>query len=361
MRTTRTLAAFAVAGLVAAPTTALAANGRPHVGIGIRLLDAPSNLVRDPRAHSYVIDALRPGATITRHVEVSNDTGHAARILLYPDSATISGGRFVATEGHGRNELTSWTTVTPSSLDLPQGGSVTATVVVHVPTEVTNGERYAVILADLPPTSSAPGVHVESRVGIRMYVDVTHSGTPVSNFTIDTLTASRAPDGRPVVEAQVHNIGQRALDMTGALALADGPGGLSAGPFPAVLGTTLAPGQSEPVTVVLDRALPAGPWHARIDLRSGLLRRAAEGVITFPSAPGTSAAPVKAEPVPLTRNRHVLVPVAIGLILLLLALFVLYLLWRRRRDDDDEDSGGSPAPAPAVPAQRGRPRERVRQ
>jgi len=120
------------------------------------------------------------------------------------------------------------------------------------------------------------------------------------------------------------------------LKLDKGPGGLSAGPFPVRLGTTLAPGQSEPVTVALDKSLPAGPWHARIDLQSGLVKRAAEGTITFPTKAGTSAAPVKAHNIPLTKNRHFLVPLAL-LLLLLLAIGIFLLLWKRRKREEEEE------------------------
>jgi hypothetical protein len=339
------------AALTAAPASA-GNSGPRHVGIGIRLLDAPSNLIDDPRAHSYIIDSLRPGAVITRHVEVSNDTGKPAHLLIYADAAQIADGQFTAANGQTANELTSWMTVTPSSVDLPQGGTQRVTVVVRVPRNASAGERYGMVLADLPPTSTGPGIHVESRVGVRLYLNV-GDGAPRVDFSINTLTAERDGSGRPVVQAQVHNIGARALDMRGTLKLTDGPGGLTAGPFAAKLGTTLAPGQSEPVTVVLDKALPAGPWHARIVLRSGLLARAAEGTITFPSGAGQSAKPVKATAVPLTKNRHVLVPIAIGLILALLLGLLLFLLWKRRkRKDDDEDETPGGGPAPSVPGQR---------
>ena len=46
--------------------------------------------------------------------------------------------------------------------------------------------------------------------------------------------------------------------MTGTLTLTGGPGGLTAGPFPVALGTTLAPGDSAPVTATLDQQLPDG-------------------------------------------------------------------------------------------------------
>jgi hypothetical protein len=34
--------------------------------------------------------------------------------------------------------------------------------------------------------------------------------------------------------------------------------------------------------VVLDRQLPNGPWHAHLELASGLVHRSADAVITFP-------------------------------------------------------------------------------
>ena len=85
--------------------------------------------------------------------------------------------------------------------------------------------------------------------------------------------------------------------MNGTLELSAGPGGLSAGPFPASLGVTLAIGDTEPVTILLDKRLPAGPWDARIALRSGLLERSGRATITFPDA-GASP-PVK----PTTSSR----------------------------------------------------------
>jgi hypothetical protein len=98
---------------------------------------------------------------------------------------------------------------------------------------------------------------------------------------------------------------------------------------------------------------------ARLQLQSGYTDREVQGRITFPLHPGTSAAPVKA--VPFTRNRHVLVPVAVGLILGLAIGFILFLLWRRRRRDDDEDEGLTDGGPPLVPAQRATRRPRVRQ
>ena len=121
--------------------------------------------------------------------------------------------------------------------------------------------------------------------------------------------------------ATVHNTGGRALDMNGTLRLLDGPGGLSAGPFPAALGTTLGIGDTEPVTVVLDSSCPlvrGTPDH--VEQRAA--DRSAHAGITFP-ATGTSA-PVATDPPP----PGWLAAIA-ALLVLVLALATL-LVWLRR-------------------------------
>lgn len=337
MRRLRRILAVAAAAFLATGTLLPAADAVTQGGLGIRLLDAPVALKNDPRAHVYIVDVVKPGEKFTRHIEVTNNTGSAQAIDMYPAAATINNGSWTVQPGRAANDLTSWISMSPSVLQLANNASATVTATFAVPTDVTNGERYAALIASTRPQAK-PGstVAVVSRIGIRVYLAVDGSGVPKSDFTVDTLTAGRGDDGAPYVQAMVHNTGGRALDMTGSLKLDHGPGGLSAGPFPAKLGTTLAPGQTEPVTVPLDKALPAGPWHARIDLQSGLLKRAAEGTITFPAGDGTKAAPVKAKSISLAKNRNFLVPLAI-LLLLGIAIGIFFLLWKRRKRKEEEE------------------------
>src|SRR4051812_4200008 len=241
-------------------------------GLGIGLADVPSS-VRDPRAHNYVIDHVKPGARFTRRFRVCNGTASPITVKLYAGAANIVDGAFTIVEGRAGNELSSWITVAPAAITVPSGEQRIATASFAVPPTASGGERYAVLLAELPARRGANGLAVASRVGVRVYLDVGGARAPTSDFTVDSLQASRLADGTPQVTAQVHNTGARALDMTGVLTLRDGPGGLSGGPFPAQLGTTLAPGDTEPVTVVLDKAITGGPWTARLLLRSGLLER----------------------------------------------------------------------------------------
>ena len=330
-------------GALAAALPSGGAAAGPH-GIGIRLLDASVERRDDPRARLYIDDHLRPGTSITRHVQVSDFTAKPVRLRLFAVASSIDQAGWQVADDGARNELTSWMRVTPSQVDLQPGRSATVTVDIDVPSAASKGERYATVVAEMPapPPSAGEAVRVATRVGVRVYLDVGPGGEPPSDFTISTLTAARQPDGTPSVSAQVTNTGDRALDLGGRLTLGDGPGGLRAGPYDVQVPRTLGIGETGDVVVVLDKQTPTGPWLARMSLRSGYVRHAVTGTLSFPAAAGTSAAPVKAVPVPLTKDRHLLVPLAIGLILALL-LGLLLFLWRRRRhrDDDDNDKDAS--------------------
>jgi hypothetical protein len=257
------------------------------------LLDVPANETTDPRARLYIVDHVAPGTVIQRSIEVTNTTSSDLAVALYAAGATIESGSFIGDAGHTANDLSSWTAVIPATPQIPAGGTATASVTIAVPADAAAGEQYAIVWAEVR-TSAAGGVTEVNRVGVRIYLSVGAGAAPAANFTIDSLTAERSTHGNPVVVAAVHNTGGRALDMSGTLQLSDGPGGLSAGPFPAALGVTLAIGATEPVTITLDGVVPPGPWLALIALHSGLTARSAQATITFPikgsSAPATAVA-----------------------------------------------------------------------
>ena len=282
----------------------------------------------DPRARVYIVDHLAPGTVIHRRIEVSNTTDSVAKVSLYASAASITKGSFVGAPGHTANDLSTWTSVTPAAPDIPAGAKAISTVTIAVPRDAAPGEQYGVVWAEI---RSAPadgkGVVQVSRVGIRLYLSVGPGGAPAPNFTIDSLTAERAADGSALVLASVRNTGGRALDMNGTLNLSKGPGGLSAGPFSATLGTTLAIGDTEPVKISLDKRLPSGPWDAVITLRSGLLQRSAKATITFPAS--GAAAATKTD---TSKGSGAWIYSAIAAIVLLLLLIAAFFIRRRPRN-----------------------------
>jgi len=317
---------------IALPATASArsapASHSTRAGIGIRLVDVPVAERRDPRALIYIVGHLSPGTAVERRIEISNTAASRTHVTLYAAAATIARGTFVAAAGHSSNDVSTWTSIRPGTANLPANSRSIATVTVTVPRDAAPGEQYGVVWAE---ARSAPvggvGITEIDRVGIRLYLSIGPGGPPASNFAIESLTARRASNGRPSVLAAVQNTGGRALDLSGTLQLSDGPGRLRAGPFPATLGVTLGVGDTEPVTIALDRQLPAGPWLAQITLRSGLVVRSAQATITFPNA-GTSA------PVKTTSNRDgwpALTIAGIGALLLVTSRQLITLRRRRHR------------------------------
>ncbi len=300
------------------PTAPAQAADRPPPGVGIRLVDVPVATARDPRARSYIIDHVAPGTVIHRRVEVSNGTKATAHVSVYAGAAQIRGGTFTGAEGHTQNDLASWISLNPRAPVLGPQQRTFVDVTIRVPRQASRGERYGVVWAEVTNSSPNGGVTRVNRVGIRIYLAVGRGGAPRSDFTITSLTAERDPHGTPLLRATVRNTGERALDLSARLTLAQGPGGLSAGPFTSHDSTTLGLGQSAPVTVPLDQALPRGPWLARVTVTSGLDKRTAQATVTFPATTG-AATPVTVQSIGVPWWVWTLVATLI-LVLLLVAL-----------------------------------------
>jgi hypothetical protein len=185
-----------------------------------------------------------------------------------------------------------------------------------------------VVWAQIGSANGPGGVALVNRTGIRLYISVSGNNPPAAAFAIGTLTAERDRDGRPVVLAQVHNTGARAVDLSGTLNLFEPTENINAGPYAARLGTSLAPGQSEPVTIPVTAQLADGPWNAVIHLKSGLLEESAEARITFPHTPGAAPA---ASASPITGKPHpILLGTLTGVLLLLAASIMAFVIHRRR-------------------------------
>ncbi|PZG12830.1 peptidase [Micromonospora craterilacus] len=323
--------ALLATGVPAAPAVAAheqQAAGRDQEGIGIRLVDIPAARVNDPRARVYIIDHVKPGATVSRRIEVSNGSPDRQEVELYAGGATIEENTFTVPEGHGGNELSGWISLGSASLDLAPGQSRQVEVDIEVPRTASKGERYGAIWA---PVSSAPkrngNVIQVHRVGLRLYLDVGPGGEPPTDFRVDDVAAEPGPGEFPLVTARVTNTGGRALDMTGTLTLTKGP--VRAGPFKVTNGVTILPGQSGRVQIEVDQSLPAGVWDVRLVLTSGVVERTAEGRITLPVA--TRAAMQSSTPGWLVYSLGTLVALAA------LGVFAAWLFARRRSSRREVD------------------------
>lgn len=315
------------------PTPSVTASVPPE-SVGIRLVDVPVAAQGDPRAHAYITDRLAPGTTITRRVEVQNNTRTAQSVRVYTGPAAITAGTFtVGATAAAPTDLTTWTTVAPPRLEMAPGQRTDTVVTIAVPANAPEDESYGVVWAEIT-SPAAPGESVQvSRVGVRIYLAVGPGNGPPAAFGVAGLTAGRSPQGDPMATAMVSNTGGRAVDVSGNLTLTGGPGGLTLAPVPVAHPVTLAPGTSAEVTVITDRALPPGPWDATLALHSGLTTGETTGQLTFPAVgqPPVVAAP---QPQPAPRTPWIAVA-AVGLGLLLIAVLLLWWWLRRRRQAQD--------------------------
>ena len=253
-------------------------------GIGVRLIADATSSPAEPLGLAYIVERIAPGSRITRQLEISNTTDAMAHIVVYPAAASLVEGKFSFAAGRTGNPLSGWTSVAQSVLHLAPGATALDAVTIKVPKTASSGERYAVVWAEVSaPSPAQSGVRLVNRVGVRTYVSVGKGGMPAAEFTVGSLAASRAANRDPIVAAQVHNVGQTSLDITGELTLSGGPGGLSAGPFPVTLGTVLAPSHSAIERVELDSQIPRGPWRADLTLSSGGTQRSSVATVTFPA------------------------------------------------------------------------------
>lgn len=331
----------------AAPASAVGVRAAADGSIEIQLLEAPESRRGDPRALAYVVDHLRPGSTISRDFAVTNHTDVRQRVQLYPGPAQIRDEQFVGGDPGTANELTGWITTTRPWVGLAPGESTTQTMTIEVPPDASRGERYAVLWASVR-SRDAGQVRMVNRVGIRVYLSVGRGGEPPSDFSIDEITPGRDDDGRPTLTAAVTNTGRRALDIRGQVRLRQGPGGLRAGPYDVAAGATLAPGDAGSVDITLDESLPAGPWRAKFQLRSGEVEQRSSATVTFPDeGAGEPVAATDDDPAPASGG----VPWwAVGAGLGALLALVLLLLARRRRGARAQDTGPPPGAAPTTSA-----------
>lgn len=325
------LVALAImAGATGASAQTTSTSTPPDPGLGVRLLEIPEARKDDPRAQSYIIDHVEPGATFARTMEVSNGSDRPLDVTLYTGPASLDDGVFVFGEPGATGEVTSWVATDPAAITLDPGQRQQVEVTVSVPATAQAGERYGVVWAETP--GEAPdggGIAINTRVGIRLYLSVGPGAEPGTDFSLDTFQPEVTDRGTPAIVIATCNKGGRAIDLSGDVALADGPGGTSAGPFETSSTRTFAPGECGEVTVEMADGLPKGPWEATASLRSGEIERSATARITFPDGPGRGDK--------VTAERALDSPGGRTALFAALGLFVLVLLalgswlWRGRQ------------------------------
>ena len=156
--------------------------------LGIRIAQILSGVRNDLHASDYIVSRLTPGTPFTQRLEVSNSTNELMHVSIYPGAATNADGNFATSPQGVVNDLTSWTTVSPASVDLPAHSVAQEMVTITVPVGAPPSQQYGVIWAAISTTSPSSGITSVNRVGVRMY-------DPVGNYSAASvaLTQKSAP------------------------------------------------------------------------------------------------------------------------------------------------------------------------
>ncbi len=156
--------------------------------LGIRIAQIPSGVRNDLHASDYIVSRLTPGTPFTQRLEVSNSSNNAMHVSIYPGAATNADGNFATSPQGVVNDLASWTTVSPASVDLPAHSVAQEMVTITVPVGAPPSQQYGVIWAAISTTSPSSGITSVNRVGVRMY-------DPVGNYSAASvaLTQKSAP------------------------------------------------------------------------------------------------------------------------------------------------------------------------
>ena len=156
-------------------------------GLGIRISQIPSASANTPNSGIYIVSRLLPSTSVTQRLAVSNSSNIAMHVTIYPGPATNIDGIFLPQAEGTSNELTSWTTVSPSVIDLAPKSYKEVTVTINVPSVITPSEAFGVIWASVSAAPGASGITSVNRVGIRMY-------DPIGNFS---ATSSSTQSSQP--------------------------------------------------------------------------------------------------------------------------------------------------------------------
>ncbi len=252
------------------------ANGAPT--LGIRLLAVAGTSPSSPLASSYIVARLAPGDVLSRTVEIdemASSTAMNVEPVRGGGEVVVVGGQFEFAGRSASNDLDELDLRSQGARSSPESRFTLARYGNHAgaPGCVGGKSLCRGLGGDLGPAREWKRHHAREP-GRRTHVRRGGAGRYVAAFKFRASRVeceARVFRAIPLLVTTVHNSGANTLDLNGHLTLTHGPGGLHAGPFVAKLGVILAPGASEPASVILAPDFPRGPWTATLNVSSGTL------------------------------------------------------------------------------------------
>lgn len=262
---------------------------------------------------------MLPGTTLEDSIVITNHDDAPLELDVYAADAftTPTGQLDVLKAGETSRDVGTWVALREPHVSIPAGGAVEVPFTVEVPANATPGDHAGGIVTSLPQPEAGSGITVDRRLGVRMQIRVDGELAPA--LAVEDLHVGFEPTANPfgrsgaTVTYTVHNTGNVRLSASQTVAL-HGPGGLDRVELTPDAVPELLPGESWPVSVHADVALP-------------LLRLQAD--VTLDPAP---PAGLTGDPDPFTVTTSTLaVPWAQLALLLLVASATVVVVRLRRR------------------------------
>jgi len=167
----KTILCLLLSGILLAPI----AHAIDYGGVGGR----PANpKPEDPRTENWFIYTLNPGESQTDELLVQNNTDETVNLLLYPADSTPStdGGFALKQMVEPREAVGKWVQLSEDKITLTAREQKSVPFTVTIPSEPKPdvGEHTGGILIQRvePPSPTAGGFRLLTRVGVRMYVTI---------------------------------------------------------------------------------------------------------------------------------------------------------------------------------------------
>ena len=275
---------------------------------------------------------LKPGSTVTDHVEIVNDSKQSAAFSIYGTDATgttLKGALLLLPPQKKPTDIGSWVSFPGGagqlSTIIPGGKGVVTQFSVKVPVQATPGDHTGAIVAQVAvPGKNGAGETVTENYRIAVPLELRVSGALRAALQVQSISTGFSDpfnpfaSGTATVSYSVANTGNVRQAGTQAMTVT-GPFGQKVVVQPPNLPTIL-PGDSIRVTALASGLFPDGPMTAHVDVKAGWPPQTIPLAHAAPDATGTAS--LFAFPWSI-----------LGLILLLVAIGVgvwFYFRWRGR-------------------------------
>lgn len=286
----------------------------------------------DKTRQRFQYGTVKPGSTVTDHVEIVNDSAQSAAFSIYGtdgSGTTTQGALLLLAPQKKPSDIGSWVHFpggAPQLSTIISGGQAIVTqFTVKVPPQATPGDHTGAVVAQVAvPGKNSAGVAVTTNYRIAVPLELRVPGALSAGLQVQSISTGFSDPlnpfgtGTATISYSVVNTGN--VRQSGAQAVTvTGPFGQKVVVHPPKLPTIL-PGDSIRVTAQAPGLFPFGPMTAKVDVTAG-----------WP----TDTIPLSQSAPEVTENASLFAfPWSLlGLVLLLVAIGVgiwFYLRWRGR-------------------------------